>query len=285
MGGIISSYLPTILWVFTGAVTILFLLIMYGFYIYWRKREAALIEDTEDVASLAAKKQTLQADVEALRQWMQEQKTELELLTTEREEQKRLEAELADLERKCATKDQENQSLRNEVGELENQRHILTQTLEKLKREIGDIDAKRAESQAIEGRLTELKTKLKEAQDAVRGLSEAQVKLEALTAEKISLERAIEDLCSTVKSAQTATDQHKQEAEKARSEAERLMHELGKIRRERSELDVIVDTLRHEQNALSRSVERLEQKIDNLKASSQAATEETRRHDLVTTHL
>jgi predicted nucleic acid-binding Zn-ribbon protein len=148
MGGIISSYLPTILWVFGGAVTILSLLIMFGFYIFWRYRQTAHIEGTEDVASLAAKKQTLQADVEALRQWMQEQKTELDLLTTEREEQKQLLAELAGLERKCASKDQENQTLRNEVGALENQKHLLAQTLEKIERDIEkfDIEVQKLES-------------------------------------------------------------------------------------------------------------------------------------------
>jgi len=280
MDGVILPYLPTVLWVFGGAVTILLLLIVFGFYIYCRKREAALIEDSSDVAELSAKKQILQADVEALRQWMDEQKAETDRLKTEREEQERLRSILADLEQQCATKDQENQALRNEVGELENQRYILTQTLDKLEREIGDIDAKRVESEAIERRLIELKTKLKEAQDAAQGIAETQAKLEALTAEKTSLERAVEDLRSTVKSAQTATDQHKQDAQQARSEAERLRHALGEIRRERSELDVIVDTLRHEQNALSRGVERLEQRIDNLKASSKAAIEETRKYVL-----
>jgi hypothetical protein len=69
--------------------------------------------------------------MEAIRQWLDDQKAEIERLQAEREEQERIRAHLADLEQQCAPRDQENQALRNEVGELENQRHSLSQTLDR----------------------------------------------------------------------------------------------------------------------------------------------------------
>ena len=105
MDGISLPYLPASLWVIAAALTILLLFVVFGFYIYWRKRQSALLEDYEDAASLAAKKQILQADMEAIRQWLEDQKVELERFGAEREEQERLRALLADLEQQCATKD------------------------------------------------------------------------------------------------------------------------------------------------------------------------------------
>lgn len=278
MEGVSLPYLPTSMWLLSGAITILLLLVVFGFYIYWRKREAACLEDAADAAELAAKKQILQADMEAIRQWMDDQKAELERLTAEREEQERLRAFLADLEQQCATKDQENQALRNEVGELENQRYNLSQTLEKLEREIGDLDAKRAEAQAIEGQLAELRIKLEEARESVRGLSEVQAKIAAFSAEKVSLERVVEDLRNEAESARTEADQSKQQAEQIREEAEVALKELASARKERAELDVVLNTLRDMKHALLRDVERLEKQMQDLKASAQAAEKAAREH-------
>ncbi|PIY22455.1 MAG: hypothetical protein COZ11_12630, partial [Deltaproteobacteria bacterium CG_4_10_14_3_um_filter_51_14] len=122
MEGVNIPYLPTILWLLAGAVTILVVLVMLGYHVYFRGRVKAAIQDSNDVGSLAAKKQMLQGDVEALRQWFIDQKAEVDRLTSEREEQERLRASLADLDSQCATKDNENQGLRKEVGELENRR-------------------------------------------------------------------------------------------------------------------------------------------------------------------
>ena len=155
MGGVYIPFLPTSLWVIASALTILLLLVVLVYHIYWRKREAALLEDSEDAAALSAKKQILQADMEAIRQWLDDQKVELERLNTERDEQEHLRALLADLEQQCATKDQENQSLRNEVGTLENQKHLLAQTLEKIERDIEkfDIEVQKLESRKHEAEI------------------------------------------------------------------------------------------------------------------------------------
>ena len=267
----VPPFVQTGIWVLAVAITIVILLVMFGLYVYQRKRLKALIKDSENVAHLAAQRDLLQAQKDELVQWMQDQKVELDRLTVEREEQERLRAELNRLEQECAEKDKDNQALRNEVGELENQRHNLSQTLEKLEREIGDLDSKRSEALAIEGRLAELRAKLKETQDATRGLAEVQAKLQAFTTEKVIMERAVEDLRTAINSAQADAEEYRQQAEKARADAEEAKGALADDRKEKAELEVILETLRHEQTALGRDVERMEKKIDNLKASSQTA--------------
>jgi len=279
MDGVIIPYLPVSLWILTGAMTILILLAAFGFYIYWRKWAADLTETGEGVASLAARKQILEKDVEALREWIEMSKAELERMAAEREEQERLRTVLADLEHQCTVKNQENQELRNEVGELENQRHLVTQILEKMQREIGDLEGKRAEAQSLDSQLSELRSRLEEARQTVRNLAELEVKLNSLSNEKVSLERAIEELRAIAESARTETTRLNMDSEEARREAEEIKRELGESRRERAELAVILDTLRQEQNALEHAVERLEQKIEDLKASSKNAQEEAGRQN------
>lgn len=279
MDSVSLPYLPVSLWILAGATTILILFAAFGFYIYWRGWAADLTETGEGVASLAARKQLLEKDVEALREWIEVRKAELERLVAEREEQERLRAILADLEHQCAVKNQENQELRNEVGELENQRHNVTQILEKMQREIGDLDAKRAEAQSLDSQLAELRSRLEEARQTIRNLAELEVKLSSLSNERVSLERAIEELRAIAESARAETTRLNREAGEARIEAEGIKRELGEARREKTELSVIIDTLRQEQHALEHSTERLEQKIEDLKASSQNAQEEAGRHN------
>jgi hypothetical protein len=278
MDGVSIPYLPVSLWILAGAMTILILLAAFGFYIYWRRWAADLTETGEGVASLAARKQILEKDVEALREWIEVRKAELERLVAEREEQERLRAVLADLEHQCAVKNQENQDLRNEVGELENQRHQVTQALEKMQREIGDLELKRAEAQSLDSQLAELRSRLEEARQTIRNLAELEVKLNSLSNEKVSLERAIEELRAIAESARAETNRLNRDAGEARIEAEKIKRELGEARREKAELAVIIDTLHQEQRALEHSAERFEQKIEDFKASSKNAQGEAERH-------
>ncbi len=197
MDGVNIPFLPTSLWIIAGSLTILLLFVVFGFYIYYRKRVGAMLEDSEDVAALAAKKQILQADMEAIRQWLDDQKVELERLNTEREEQERLRALLADLEHQCATKDQENQSLRNEVGALENQKHLLAQTLEKIERDIEKFDIE----------VQKLETRKHEAEIVIgkldRDLPEKKIESERLSSEIESQRLTITDLKNNIRPLKT----------------------------------------------------------------------------------
>ena len=127
-------FLPAGLWILSVAMTIVLLLVMFGFFIYQHNRKEALLKDGRDVAHLAAKRDLLQSQIAADVQWIQDQKAEMERLSAERNEQEILRNELGRLSQDCASKDEENQTLRNEVGALENQKHLLAQTLEKIER-------------------------------------------------------------------------------------------------------------------------------------------------------
>jgi len=277
MDGLIVPYIPASLWILTGATTILILLVAFGCYIFWQKWATKIAGDGASVASLNATKTILEKDIEALRIWIDGQKGELDRLTAEREEQERLRAILADLEQQCAVKNQENQGLRNEVGELENQRHNIAQTLERMQREIGDLSAKKAEAQAIESRLADLRSRFDEAQQAIRNSAELEIKLSILSNEKISLERAVEEIRDAAESRRIEYERLSRETDQARAEFERIDPELTRARKEKAESEVIIDTLRHEQNALEKDIERKEQRIDILSATVQATVEEIRR--------
>ena len=278
MDGVSLPYIPISLWLLAGAMTILILLVAFGFYFFWHKWAGTVAEIGSDVASLAARKLILEKDVESLREWIETQKAELERFKVEREEQVRLEAVLADLEHQCTTKDQENQKLRNEVGELENQNHLLIQTRESLRREIDDLVAKRAEKEALESLLAQLRPQVEESQKTVHHLAAMKAMLNTLTSQKEALERTIEDLRSAAESARTEADRWKSDAVQARIEFEQTAHELADVRKQKAEMGVTIDVYRQEQHNLRHDIEQLEQKIENLKASAQKALEEFQRH-------
>jgi predicted nucleic acid-binding Zn-ribbon protein len=278
MDGVGLPYIPLGLWLLTGAMTILILLVAFGFYIYWRRWAVDLTETGSGVASLAARKLVLEKDVESLREWIEVHKDELDRVKSEREEQERLRAVLSDLEQQCAIKNQENQVLRNEVGELENQRHHTAQTLERMQREIGDLEAKRAEAMALESRLTELRSRLDEAQGMIRNLADVEIKLNSLSNEKSSLERKLEDLRSVAESARIETDRYKVEAEQVRIECDKAANELANFRQQKAELEIVINAYNQEQNTLKLSVENLEQRVRELRALVQSAFEESQQH-------
>jgi predicted nucleic acid-binding Zn-ribbon protein len=285
MDGVSLPYLPVSLWILTGAMTILILFVVFGFYIYWRNWARNISKTGSDLASLSARKLILEQEKAALEDWLKVNKDELDRVKVERDEQERLRTVLADIEQQCAIKNQENQTLRNEVGELENQRYHLTQSLERIQREIGDLEAKRNEAQAIESRLAELRSRLEDAQQTLRNLVELEVKLNSLSNEKTSLERAIEGIRSAEESARVEAGRLKEEAAQARLNVEQIWRELEVARREKAESEVTLEILHRKKHALENTVERLEDKVEtlnhkveDLKTSARKAEDEARRN-------
>jgi chromosome segregation ATPase len=269
MIGAISQYIPISLWILAGAMTILILLVAFGFYFFWQRWAGTVAEIGSDVASLSARKQILEKDVESLREWIAVHKDELDLVKAEREKQERERALLADLEQQCAIRNQENQALRNEVGELENQRHHLTQTLEALKRDIGDLEAKRAEKEALESRLAQLKPQVEETQKTIQNLAAMKAMLDTLTSKKEALDKEIEDLRSTGVTAKAEADRSRNDAVQARIDLEQLTRELLDSRQQKAELDVTISQLQHAQHTLKSDIQHLDQKIEDLNASAE----------------
>lgn len=285
MDGVTLPYLPVSLWILTGAMSILILFVAFGFYIHWRNWAKEVSETGSDLASLKARKLILEKEKDSLEDWLRVHKDELDRVKAEREEQERIRAVLADLEQQCAVKNQENQALRNEVGELENQRHHLAQTLDRMQHEIGDLDAKRTEAEAIDLRLAEMRSRLEEGQQTIRNLAELEVKLNSLSNEKASLERAVEDLHAAADLARTEADRWRREAAEARVEFEKIELALAAARNEKAGLGSMLHSLGHDKHKLETSIDSLKEKIEslkleieNFKASSRIAQEEAKKH-------
>jgi hypothetical protein len=266
MNGVELPYLHTSIWVFATVLAIIIMSIVFGYYAYWKRREKFVLKDVSDAAELSAKKQVLAADNDALRQWQQDQKAELERLSAEREKQERLRALLDDLEQQCAKKDQDNQSLRNEVGELENQRHIKSQTLEKLEKEIGNIEGKREEANALNTQINDLKSQLQEAHEALDNIAELQASLTALSAEKATLDLEVEWL-------RTAAGTAREETEKIRSDLQESKSDLHGARSEKAQLEVQVSTLNIEKQAVLGDLNILNKQVEEFQAFVQNAQE------------
>ena len=288
MDGITVPFLPSSLWVLAGGLTILVLLIFLGNLIYCQRRSKQEIEikEDEEKAKLEIRKQYLKADIEALREYIQEQKAELERLSVEREEQKRLQALLAELEQKYANGAQDIQSLRKETGELENQRHTLSNTLENIRidiangqKEIAELESKAVETEAVGARLAEMKLKLEEAREAIKGLADAEVRLIALTAEKTSFKMALEDLQQRTENQKTEAIEYQNKAEKYRAESEQARNELEGFRNEKAQLDISVATLREMHQTHLRDIENLQRQIEAIEEATKAARLISKKHE------
>jgi Chromosome segregation ATPases len=153
MNGLSSSLLPTGLWLFASALVVLVLLVAFGFHIYQRRRFLAGVDDFSNVADLAARKETLQADVAAVKEWLAEQRENLLQLTAEREEQEALRAELTRARQSLAEAREVRLTLTGQVEELEKQRQLLEHNLEELRWRIGDLEAKKEEAAALDRQL------------------------------------------------------------------------------------------------------------------------------------
>ena len=191
MQGVTIPYIPASLWILAAALTMAVLIVMFLYQLHWRRRQAAFIKDGNDVASLAAEKAIKQADVDALRNWISDQKNELQSLASEREQQEQIRAELTTLEQKCVTQDMNNEELRREVGDLENNRYLLSQTLDRLRAEIGDLEKRRNDAEALERRIEELQSRVEETKAILTKTADAEIRIDALNREKLSLENAI----------------------------------------------------------------------------------------------
>jgi predicted nucleic acid-binding Zn-ribbon protein len=265
------SIIPFPLWILSAALTIATLLIMFIFYAYWRHRQRAFLKDGGDVAQLAARKQQLEADINAIREWMKQQKAELERFKSERDDQERGRAELTDLERRCSEQENRNQNLRKEVGELENQKHLISQTLERLKEEVGTIEANRDEAEKLKHEIAEIKARLLVAQNTLAKVADSEIRLEALQREVDSMRAEKEMLGPTIEKARIETLAAKDELEDQQAEVSRL-------RSERAQLEILVASLRDKQHSLEADVERLNQKESGLEEKISALNQVVKEH-------
>lgn len=212
--------MPAVLWIMAAALTILILVIVFGYYVHWRHREKAMVRDSETVANLSAERQRLMADNDELQKSINNYKDELLQLEAERKEQEQLREELAQLENQCLAKDQENESLRKEVGDLEQQKHFSLQTMT-------DFEGRKKE---LEGAILNLKTEIKDLEN-----------------EKEKIEREIEQLKSEAGNLP-------QNVEMLQQKMEEFKKNIQGLREQKADLEVAVSSLQSENNYLEGDV-------------------------------
>ncbi|WP_028316584.1 hypothetical protein [Desulfatibacillum aliphaticivorans] len=234
---------------------------------------------------MAATKQTLEADVAELRQWLRDHKEELLRIQAEREDQERLRALLADLEQQCATKDYENQGLRNEVGELENQRHNLSRVLENLSKEIGDLEAKRAEAQVIETRLAELQTKKEEAKEIFQRAAEVRGEVAALSSEKDKIRESLGKLKEKAPVIKQAIEKLQNEKDEASKALIQLESQMEAIQKDHTAKKIEIMELASRKAVLENEVENLRSEVQETGKMKQQLKLMLREYERATTEL
>lgn len=257
MSGLTSSLLPTGLWLFASALVVLVLLIVFGFHIYQRRRFLAGVDDFSNVADLAARKETLQADVAAVKQWLAEQREQLLQLTAEREEQEALRAELARARQALSEAREARQLLTGQIEELEKQRQLLEHSLEELRWRIGDLEGKKEEAAALDRQL-----------EKSRSQSAALAReTDELRAQSLALEKQIE------KYRQELQPLKEEEARAAAMEARQtsLLAELHFLGSEISSREESLAALKKEAAALGESLEELRRSHQGLSLAKSLA--------------
>ncbi|WP_028322624.1 AAA family ATPase [Desulfatiglans anilini] len=272
------SIIPSGLWILSAGLTIVVLVIMFGFYAHWWRRQRAFLKDAGDVAQLSARKQQLEADVRAIREWIIHQKAELQRLNSERDEQERVRGLLTDLEQRCLKQDQENETLRKEVGELENQRYLLSQTngmldqkITGLEKDVKELEVKKAEAEGIEHRLVELRRERDELAQALHDKAETEAHLSTLTLKKTQLESCMEELQRNIAPLEEKVANLKEAAENT----------SGEIFSKRNELDAVLRDLRDQREALQGATTELSETRARMETlNNERASLENRLHTL-----
>jgi len=260
----VTSYLHTGLWVLAAAISIITLLVFFGYYIYQRNRMSALIDGVRNEAELAAQVDLLEARKKVLIQWIQEQQSELDRLSAERQEQEIMRADLQRIEQECAAKDQENQALRNEVGELENQRHMVTQTLEKLESEItkhqDEIKKMEAQKTEIERLKSEAEAQRDILSDQEKTIREQKNELGDIEYKHNTLRKKVEELEEKEQQydyIKSKLPELKQELDDTREEIAIQQRFEDEVARKVQEHNKLVNELKTEETALKASIESL----------------------------
>jgi len=278
MESVSLPFIPVSLWLLTGAMTILILLVTWALYLYLHRWVPELIGNGSSFASLSAKKLRLENEVESLEEWIKRHKDELDSVKAEREQQESKRAILADLEQQCFLKSQENQQLRKEVGDLQNQQDILSQanekliqSVEKLKKENNELEAKRSEIEAIVSQLKSLSDELSENR---RHKAELGIDIDIYL-------RKLHDLKNDVETLEQTAANIKALIQKDRDTYQKIVDDLEKIKIELEQKAQQLETARkqeEEYRELQNKVEKINHQIKELEDFFMNAQQEIKRY-------
>ena len=259
-----QEVIPLSVWAFSSAVGIMIMLIAFFLYLYYRKRLQAVVGDGSSAADLAAQKEQLTSDANAIRDWIASQKDELQRFASEREDQIQLQGQLSRLEQECAQKEEFNRSLRNEVGNLENKKHLLTEKHQNVEQKIVDLEKRLEEMQRESEELTKVieqyKSEKKEFQTECDKLGEI---LEKKNKDLLDLEQESRKIGGEVKSLQ---DEHSSLRKKI-DDLEERKQEVSQMNEKKVALQLELDDLRNDvatEQKTKKEINELKDKLNEL---------------------
>lgn len=225
---------PAVLWLIAACFLICLLLVIFGYHLYQRSRLAALAQDASGVASLAARKERLEAEIAEGRDRLAAQRKELERLDGDRRNQELLRADLANIERAIENRKREGESGLKFAADLDarivRKRHLLA----RLEAEIKSLEETRKELEPLEKSAQELRFEIEQGKIRTALLAEQELKTATLQQEAYSLERRLEDLRIQIDPLQQEKDRLRQYIQQARHAAsiknEQILEQNAQLR-------------------------------------------------------
>ncbi len=268
----ITSILPVGLWLIASALLIVIVLAVFGYHLYQRRRMVDLGVDGANFAALASQRELLQADVDALRTWIEEQKNELTELAKEREEQQIVRASLVQIEQDLAAKRQELNDMTS--GLLEKVAQIELQLKEKqlqfdfLNKEISDLKLQKGELQNLGQEIERLKNerilidtelaKLRQEASLERELlAKLRSEVNTLHTEKINLVSEIKEL-----------EDKAEKIQPLKEKFEKVKDTIAELVQEKLIKQEMLLTLEHSITSLKAQEESLKREIEKLKGEA-----------------
>lgn len=209
-------FLPSVLWMLAAGSLILLLLVIFGYHVYQRGRMRAMGVDAADVATLAARKETLEAEVTELKRWLTEQKAERMKLEAERHQQELARADLARLEQRIAEKKQEDQAIMTRMADLDMAVARRRQFHSRLDAEIRSLEAQREELEPMEKYARELRLELEQGKARLAQLAQEEIRAQSLQTQAQFLKKEIAELTADIEPMREEREKLKRFVEQAR---------------------------------------------------------------------
>ncbi len=256
-----SSLLPTSIWGIATGLSLVIVLVTCAMYFWYRQRIAAAIGDESDVATLAAKKQQLEAEVAQSQNWIAQNRDELLRLEAERQEQERIRIELTNLLTQAATEQQKIENMGKEAVALQNAVMALGQDRDRLQTETQKLQTERVQAEQAKKQLDGVVQRLDEEKKRfdllIQNVAQNEVKQQSLIGEISARQAQLEQLQKELK-------QGKEEWAKLKADTVPLKEVIAEKERVRKDRDILLEEKRQLEDArgnLKKDVDILEKKL------------------------
>ncbi len=232
------------LWIFSTSMSLIILFLLGAVYFWYRNRLRAMLQDGQDVADLAQKKDQLQAEIQRCDEWIKTSREELLRLDAERKQQEDLRIQLADLLGKVAQGQQKVDDLARESEAIQAAVVTLSQDKDSLSKERGLL------SQQIEGFKAVFDTNKRAAEEATQ-------KVQKLTEELSLLEKRQKEETDKLNALLKATTELDIKKQSLTIEVSAKEQQRDQLRNEIEESSKILSKLRADVSSLERLKEEL----------------------------